>query len=88
MAKCDLCYDEIDAGRQPACVSACPMRALEIGELDEIRSRHGAAADTFPLPPAEHTSPALVIKPHPDAGRVDRLSLSIINREEVGRAGR
>jgi anaerobic dimethyl sulfoxide reductase subunit B (iron-sulfur subunit) len=88
MAKCHLCYDEIDAGRQPVCVSACPMRALEIGELDEIRSRYGAVADTFPLPPVEHTRPALVIKPHPDTGKTDRLSLSIINREEVGRAGR
>jgi anaerobic dimethyl sulfoxide reductase subunit B (iron-sulfur subunit) len=88
MAKCHLCHDEIDAGRQPACVSACPMRALEIGDLAEIRSQHGATADTYPLPPVGLTNPALVVKPHPGAGTIDRRSLSIINREEVGHEGR
>jgi anaerobic dimethyl sulfoxide reductase subunit B (iron-sulfur subunit) len=88
MAKCHLCYDEIDAGRQPVCVTACPMRALEVGDLADLRSLHGAAADAYPLPPPSHTEPALVIKPHPGAATTDRPSFSIINREEVGREGR
>jgi anaerobic dimethyl sulfoxide reductase subunit B (iron-sulfur subunit) len=88
MGKCHLCYDEIDAGRPPICVSACPMRALEVGELADLRSLHGAVADTYPLPEQGHTSPALVIKPHPGATMTDQAALSIINREEVGREGR
>jgi hypothetical protein len=64
------------------------MRALEVGELADLRSLHGAVADTYPLPEQGHTSPALVIKPHPGATMTDQAALSIINREEVGREGR
>jgi anaerobic dimethyl sulfoxide reductase subunit B (iron-sulfur subunit) len=88
MAKCHFCHDEIDAGRPPVCVSACPMRALEFGELDELRRRHGTVADTYPLPAEHHTEPALVVKPHPGSTTTDAGELTIINREEVGRAGR
>jgi anaerobic dimethyl sulfoxide reductase subunit B (iron-sulfur subunit) len=30
-SKCDGCADEIAVGRKPACVRACPMRALHYG---------------------------------------------------------
>lgn len=39
-AKCDLCVELRAAGRPPACVSACPMRALDAGDMEELRSRH------------------------------------------------
>ncbi|MBN1579242.1 MAG: 4Fe-4S ferredoxin [Anaerolineae bacterium] len=28
-SKCDGCADEVDRGQEPACVRACPMRALD-----------------------------------------------------------
>ncbi len=34
--KCNLCVDEIDAGRQPYCVMACMMRVLDVGPIDQI----------------------------------------------------
>ena len=34
--KCNLCVDEIDAGRKPYCVMACMMRVLDIGPIDQI----------------------------------------------------
>jgi anaerobic dimethyl sulfoxide reductase subunit B len=34
--KCNLCVDEIDAGRKPYCVMACMMRVLDIGPIDKI----------------------------------------------------
>ena len=34
--KCNLCVDEIDAGRKPYCVMACMMRVLDIGPIDRI----------------------------------------------------
>ncbi len=34
--KCNMCVDEIEAGRKPYCVMACMMRVLDIGPIDQI----------------------------------------------------
>ena len=34
--KCNLCVDEIDAGRKPYCVMACMMRVLDIGPIEKL----------------------------------------------------
>jgi anaerobic dimethyl sulfoxide reductase subunit B (iron-sulfur subunit) len=88
MGKCHLCHDELDAGRPPACVAACPLRVLEFGELDQLRAAHGTLAEIYPLPGAERTRPALVITPHPSARRESSRSAAVVNREEVGRGRR
>jgi len=36
--KCNMCVDEIDAGRKPYCVMACMMRVLDIGPIDKLLS--------------------------------------------------
>lgn len=39
--KCSLCADRLRDGRRPACVEACPERALEFGRRDELlRAAH------------------------------------------------
>lgn len=35
--KCNMCVDEVDAGRKPYCVMACMMRVLDIGPIDQLR---------------------------------------------------
>jgi carbon-monoxide dehydrogenase iron sulfur subunit len=35
MIKCDLCIERLEAGRQPACVSACPTGALRFESTAE-----------------------------------------------------
>jgi anaerobic dimethyl sulfoxide reductase subunit B (iron-sulfur subunit) len=37
VGKCNLCVDEIEAGRKPYCVMACMMRVLDIGPIDQLR---------------------------------------------------
>ena len=37
VSKCNLCVDEIDAGRKPYCVMACMMRVLDVGNIDALR---------------------------------------------------
>jgi anaerobic dimethyl sulfoxide reductase subunit B (iron-sulfur subunit) len=32
-----MCIDELEAGRKPYCVSACMMRVLDIGPIDQLR---------------------------------------------------
>ncbi|TFG88698.1 MAG: 4Fe-4S dicluster domain-containing protein [Gemmatimonadales bacterium] len=34
--KCDMCLSRLEGGKQPACVSACPTRALGCRDLSEI----------------------------------------------------
>jgi anaerobic dimethyl sulfoxide reductase subunit B (iron-sulfur subunit) len=34
--KCNMCIDELEAGRKPYCVSACMMRVLDVGPIDQI----------------------------------------------------
>ena len=36
--KCNLCIDELEAGRKPYCVMACMMRVLDIGPIDKLRA--------------------------------------------------
>ena len=62
--KCDFCADDIDNGSAPVCVAACPNRALDFGELSELRERYGKVQQVYPLPDPSISDPSLVIKPH------------------------
>ena len=55
LAGCDACADLRELGEQPACVAACPMRALEFGDIDELRARHAGEllSDGCPAVPNE-----------------------------------
>ncbi len=80
MTKCDFCADYLAEGLAPACVDACPMRALDYGPLEELRAKYGDLDEVAPLPEAALSSPAVVFGPHrearpagSDAGRVSNL---------------
>lgn len=65
--KCDMCKDELALDRKPVCVTACPMRALDFGEYDELVAKYGeGSVEVEPLP-ANTTGPSLVLDPHPAA---------------------
>lgn len=81
MTKCTLCAEDLAAARPPACVAACPMRALELVELTPDDARPPAAP--FPLPDPTLTAPGLVVVPHRDAARAGRRTAAVANREEV-----
>jgi anaerobic dimethyl sulfoxide reductase subunit B len=80
VSKCNMCVDEIESGRKPYCVSACLMRVLDIGPIDQLRTNtHPTkaigpgeepvrAVKNFANP--ELTNPSIVFVPH-SKGRVD-----------------
>jgi anaerobic dimethyl sulfoxide reductase subunit B len=63
MSKCTFCEDLLAQGQNPACVDACPMRALEFGELSDLRAKYGDLNAVEPLPTASLTNPSVVITP-------------------------
>ncbi len=38
--KCTVCYDRLEINKQPACVGACPNRAIDFGTTDYIRLKY------------------------------------------------
>jgi len=74
VSKCNLCVDEIEAGRKPYCVMACMMRVLDIGPMTElVENRYSTKAigpDETPVRAVKHfadpalTDPSIVFVPH------------------------
>ncbi|MEA4900975.1 DMSO/selenate family reductase complex B subunit [Desulfitobacterium sp.] len=60
--KCDGCADLVDQGLNPVCVDACPMRAIEFGDIEELRRKYGTNADAQGLPSSSETKPNVVFK--------------------------
>ena len=83
MTKCDLCYDYVEQGGQPACVAACQMRVLQFGEIEELRSLPGTVHEVFPLPDSNLTEPSGVLTPHRDVPRTITEDAHIGNQEEI-----
>lgn len=47
MFKCDLCRDLLSEGKEPACVTSCPQKAMQIGPKEEIVARAEQLADEY-----------------------------------------
>lgn len=64
--KCDMCKFLLDKGEQPVCVSACPMRVLEAGNVEELQQKYQGVQQIKGMPEPK-TKPSFVITPHRDA---------------------
>ena len=63
--KCDGCYGLRANGDQPACVAGCPNRALDAGDIDELRKKYAGDLDNgtiVVLPNPDLTRPHVLIK--------------------------
>jgi len=83
MTKCDLCSDYRAEDMNPACVDACPSRALDWGPIDELRAKYGNEDAIEPLPDPSITRPNLVITPHRDAQPTGTGTGDITNPHEI-----
>ncbi len=48
--KCDSCIAIRENGGEPQCVASCVMRAIEFGDLDELKAKHPDAVSIAELP--------------------------------------
>lgn len=83
-SKCDGCVERVREGLAPVCVEACPLRALDFGELEALRILHPDCLQGIkPLPDARHTSPRLLIAASPAAMRARGEGGFISNVQEI-----
>ncbi len=84
-SKCDGCRTRTGEGLAPICVEACPVRALDFGETDELLEQHpNTVRSIMPLPNESATAPNLFILPSPAATRAADGNGRIANRREAG----
>lgn len=83
-SKCNGCSQRVAQGKRPICVEACPLRALEFDDIDELRRRHpDAVSDVVPLPSSEYTSPNLIMNLSPAAAKSQKGDGFIANASEI-----
>jgi Fe-S-cluster-containing dehydrogenase component len=80
--KCDGCLDRVKMGKRPICVEACPLRALDFGDMVQLQGLYGSVNQIPPLP-EPRTEPSLVIKPSPAAKNDKAQSGYVANTSEV-----
>lgn len=62
MQKCVLCCDRWAEGKKPICVEACPMRALDAGPMDELKTKYGDIQISEGFSYSEKMKPSIIFK--------------------------
>jgi anaerobic dimethyl sulfoxide reductase subunit B (iron-sulfur subunit) len=70
MQKCDLCAQRLSEGRKPTCVDSCPVHALDVGPMDELRAEYGDASEAEGFDYSGDLAPSIVFKPKNDARKL------------------
>ena len=81
--KCEACWERLDAGETPVCVSACPLRALDSGPIEELKAKYGDVRQIYPMVDPSMTQPNFIIKPSPASELPYVESGYVSNPEEV-----
>jgi len=63
MQKCNFCIDRLAEGKQPICVEACPMHALDAGPLDQLMAKYGHSRDAEGFVYSAELDPSVVFNP-------------------------
>ena len=62
MQMCTFCIDRLRENKKPACVDACPVRALDAGSMEELRGKYGAIKEVPGFTAAAETMPSIIFK--------------------------
>ena len=63
MEMCNFCIDRLSEGKQPICVDACPMRALDAGPLDQLEKKYGQQRDAESFVYSSELRPSIIFTP-------------------------
>lgn len=79
IVKCDTCKALRGAGMNPVCVDACPMRALDFGDVEELKAKYGdgLVSEMPALGSAEATAPNVFIKAQGFAANEDYVEVML-----------
>jgi anaerobic dimethyl sulfoxide reductase subunit B (iron-sulfur subunit) len=83
MTKCDACFDRVIAGGKPVCVESCPQRAIDFGELEQLKNKYPVGQHIAPLPDPSWTTPSLLVHSGHTARPVGDKKGSVQNPKEV-----
>ncbi len=61
-SKCDLCGERLAAGKEPVCVAACPMRALDAGPMSLLQEKYPGGMEVPSFPDRHNSSPNVWVK--------------------------
>ena len=61
--KCDLCIERWAEGKKPICVDACPMKALDAGPIDEMRTKYEEMKEATGFTYNDALKPSVIFKP-------------------------
>ncbi len=62
MQLCNFCLDRLAENKNPICVDACPMLALDAGSLPELTAKYGATRETAGFVYSEKACPSIIFK--------------------------
>ena len=65
MEKCDLCLDRQEQGKQPICVDACPVHALDSAPLEELSKRYGSGTVAEGFDFSRKANPSIILRKKP-----------------------
>jgi len=61
--KCDFCLERWAQGKNPICIDACPLRALDAGPLDELKAKYEDIKEAKGFTYSTIAIPSIVFKP-------------------------
>ncbi|KKK98021.1 hypothetical protein LCGC14_2646920 [marine sediment metagenome] len=63
MQKCNLCLDRLENGHQAICVEACPMYALDVDSIVNLKEKYGNQFEAEGFIYNEMFKPSVIFKP-------------------------
>lgn len=62
MSMCNFCAERLDRGEKPVCVLSCPMRALDSGQLEILKSKYETQNSAPGFLDTETTYPSIIFR--------------------------